>query len=99
MTEDIQTELDRWEKTYRPIKNHINPNASWNGLMFETYGEDLDFVIAQSDENTWTWVDGDDGTYIVSGFSLVNRIGYFVTEEPWDDVEEFQVDTNQEEDE
>jgi hypothetical protein len=33
----------------------------------------------------WTYVDGDDGTYVTNGYHLVNRIGYFITEVPYDD--------------
>lgn len=84
--------LSKWEAEYKPIKNHLVPDSSWNGTMFETYGDEVDFVINQDDHNTWTWVDGDDGTYLVSGYHLVNRIGYFITEKAWDDMEEFQVD-------
>jgi hypothetical protein len=29
-------------------------------------------------------VDGDDGTYIVNGYHLVNRIHYFITEIPFE---------------
>jgi hypothetical protein len=30
----------------------------------------------------WTWVDGNDGSYIVDGWHMVNRIGYFITAIP-----------------
>jgi hypothetical protein len=32
--------------------------------------------------NIWTYGDGDDGTYISSGYHIVNRIGYYVSEKP-----------------
>jgi hypothetical protein len=31
----------------------------------------------------WTLVDDDNIWYIIPGYHLVNRIGYFVTKEPW----------------
>ncbi len=74
---------DEWEATYKPIKNHIDDNASWNNTMFETYGEEVEFVNAQPYNKVWTWVDGDEGTYVINGCHLVNRIGYFVCEVPW----------------
>jgi hypothetical protein len=37
---------DEWYATYKPIKNHLDKNASWNGEMFETYGEEVEFVIS-----------------------------------------------------
>jgi hypothetical protein len=39
----------------------------------------------------WTWVDGSDGTYIVNGYSFVNRIGYFVSEVPYDDGDDWEI--------
>lgn len=75
---------DEWYETYKPIKNHIDSTSSWNNHMFETYGDALDFVNRQLNENIWTWSDGDDGgTYLSSGQSYVNRLGYFVCTVPW----------------
>lgn len=94
----MSDELDQWEETYRPIKNSFVDSASWNNTMFETYGEELAFIDEQPNENVWTWVDGDDGTYIVAGRAFVNRIGYFVTEVPWTNEAQYvQVEQNEEE--
>ena len=65
---------------------HIDDNAGWNGSMFETFGEELEYVKmkAQSGNNVWTLVEGDDDTmYISNGMRLVNRMGYFITREEW----------------
>jgi len=67
---------------YKPVANHIDDNASFDGYMFETFGEEEHFVCTKSPEFIGTYCDGDDGTYIVSGYHLVNRIGYFITELP-----------------
>jgi hypothetical protein len=76
---------DEWFDKYQPITNHI---TGYDEKHFETFGEEQDFVIAQPNENVWTEVDGDEGTYIISGFHYVNRIQYYVTENPWEeDVE------------
>jgi hypothetical protein len=53
--------------------------------MFETYGAEQDFVYATDYHYVWTYVDGDEGTYLVSGRAFVNRIGYIITEVPWED--------------
>lgn len=75
---------EQWWDTYNPIQNHIEANASFNGAMFETYGEEVDFVRSQDSGKIWTLVDGDDDQlYVTSGYHLVNRIGYFVTEVPF----------------
>lgn len=96
MTQDYWALVDAWQEKYKPIKNHLSDNASWDGTMFETYDAQEAFVFSQSDENVWTWVDGDDGTYIVAGRAFVNRIGYFITEVPWTSIEEcIQVDENE----
>lgn len=74
-----------WTETYQPIKNPIDPDASCDGEMFETYGEDLDFVRQQNPAHIWTYADDDNGKpFIQSGYHLVNRIGYFVTKNPFD---------------
>jgi hypothetical protein len=90
-------EEDEWFNTYKPIPNHLNSNASFQtedniGYMFETYGEELEFVQLQDPKTIWTYCDGDDGgTYISDGYHIVNRIGYFVTTVPYDDKQYYQV--------
>lgn len=64
---------DEWEATYKPTTD------------FE-YG-DLSEIDGDVDQHhIWTVVDGD-GIYmnIVSGIHIINRLGYFVTEVPWED--------------
>jgi hypothetical protein len=79
----IEMDFDEWCATYKPIKNHIDTNASFDGEMFETYGDEVEFVKSQSPENIWMYGDGDDGGgYLWSGWGFVNRIGYFITEVP-----------------
>ena len=98
ITENQMEATDTWEEQFVPIHNHIDTNASWGGLMFETYGEEFDFVRTQPRNHVWTWVDGDGGTYIISGLELINRIGYFVTKHPWVNFVEVQVESYSEED-
>jgi hypothetical protein len=87
MDKFIEMTMDEWEATYKPIINHIDSNASFDngegGIMFETYGDEVEFVKSQSPANIWMYGSGDDGgTYIWSGWGFVNRLGYFVTEVP-----------------
>jgi len=99
ITAEMEKDLELWETTFKPIQN-FNGDKGWNGTMFETYGEDLEFVAKTPDTFVWTWVDGDEGTWIVNGFHWVNRIGYFVTEkECTQDFMEVQVDYYGNEDE
>ena len=82
-TQLTENELDT---KFVPIKNHIDSNAGWGGCLFETYGPELEFVKSQPDNKVWTWVDGDSGgSVITAGFHFVNRIGYLITVNPWDD--------------
>jgi hypothetical protein len=79
---------ETWWKKFVPKKNHLNNKSSWDGCMYETYGDELEFVLTQPDTHVWTFLQADDKHYVVSGYHLVNRLGYFVTEKPW--VEEAQ---------
>ena len=83
MTQDtIHLEIteDEFDARYPLVPNHLNPNASWGfgdsgGCLFETYGEELAFVRSQDQRYVWTFIDGDDGQYVVSGMHFINRIG------------------------
>lgn len=79
----MEQHISEWEKAFKPIQNHISDDRGWDGLLFETFGDDIQFVLAQPQNKVWTWVDSDDGTYLINGYHLVNRIGYLVTENPW----------------
>lgn len=65
---------------HKPINNKFRPEEQ----MFETFGPELEFVKAQPENNVWTLMDDDDGNPVITtGFHVVNRIGYYVTEVPW----------------
>ena len=87
----IELTMEEWEATYKPIHNHLDDNASFQdesgqGIMFETYGDEVAFVKSQSPANIWMYGSGDDGgTYIWNGWGFVNRLGYFITEVPCPD--------------
>ena len=91
---------------FQRAKNHVSiadeDICSFGGKSYETYGEELDYIIEMSKQNrVLTIIEGDeddidnDGEptavwYITSGFHHVNRIGYLVTKQPLNG-EEFQV--------
>jgi hypothetical protein len=81
----IELTEDEFDAMYPLVHNNINPNASWAfgegpGCLFETYGEELDFVRRQDPRTVWTLVDGDDGNqYVTNGYHFVNRIGYLIS--------------------
>jgi hypothetical protein len=79
---------DYWETNFKPINNTVSKYPDDSLIHFETYGEEYDAVqkAHEANPNTiWTEVDGDSGTYIVAGWHFVNRIHYYITENPWDD--------------
>jgi hypothetical protein len=92
MNNFIELDYDEWLETYKPILNHIDTNASFDGMMFETYGKELEFVKAQAPNTIWMYGDGDDGgSYIWNGWHIVNRIGYFITTVPFDETKDYQI--------
>ena len=96
MKDLIELTEEEWFDTFKPIPNYLDDNASFNdgdnGYMFETYGEELEFVKSQEPNRIWTYCDGDDnGTYIFQGMRIVNRIGYFVTSVPFDANKDYQI--------
>ena len=81
--------LEEWEATYLPKINHLNKvdDLGDTTTLFETYGIELGYVLATADlepNRVWTLVDGDDGTYIVNGYHLVNRVAYMITNIPFE---------------
>ena len=85
-----EDELDAWDAKYQPIKNQYTQkqNGEFVEDKFETYGDDLEFVLSvykADPRRVWTLVDGADGNlYIVDGYHLVNRVNYFVTKNPFE---------------
>ena len=90
-------------RDYRPQINHIEranqPESvddedvcSYAGSMYETYGEELEYVHGMAQENikkVWTVVDTEGALVIVAGFSYVNRMGYIITEKEWEDINSY----------
>ena len=84
----IQLTEDEFDNQYPLVRNHLDANASWSdnegpGCLFETYGEEIEFVRQQDPLTIWTVIDGhDDDMYIASGYHFVNRIGYLISTVP-----------------
>ena len=83
MTQDtihLEISEEAFDAKYPLVPNHLDPNAAWDGCLFETYGEELAFVRQQDPRYVWTLVDGCDGDQcVVSGIQLVNAIGYVIS--------------------
>lgn len=66
---------------FKPINNKFRPEEQ----MFETFGKELEWVKDQPENKVWTLMDDDDGNLVITtGFHVVNRVGYYVTEIPWE---------------
>jgi hypothetical protein len=72
-----------WAEKYKPKSNHFNNYE--NDYLYETYGEELEYVKTIHPNFIWTFVSGDGCDLIVAGYSYVNRLGYYITENPWGD--------------
>ena len=77
---------DEFIDQYKPVQNHLDSQAALEGQMFETYGEELDFVgktRAINPRTVLTYLDSGEGfPILVNGYCFVNRIGYVITEVP-----------------
>lgn len=83
MTRLVTLEWDEFVKTYIPRTNHLDDNASFDGCLYETYGEEIEYVKRQAPDVIWTIVEDDDAELVlVSGWHYVNRLGYILTEKP-----------------
>jgi len=85
MSIETQISFDDWVATYQPQRNHLDGNAPWDGLMYETFGPEVEFiktVASTSPDRVWTLVDADGRSVIASGWHFVNRVGYMVTAVP-----------------
>jgi hypothetical protein len=86
MTTVNEITIEQFDKEYLPQTNQFNDNVSWDGCMFETYGQEYDYVKSIFNINPdriWTIVEDDDGDPVLTnGFHCVNRIGYVVTVYP-----------------
>jgi len=79
----IEMTFEEADEKFRFIPNQYDEFASFDGLMYETYGDEVEAVKAFDPAKIWMYGDGDDGgSYIWSGWGFVNRIGYFLSENP-----------------
>lgn len=90
---------ETWVDEYLPKENQFDSNAPYEGTMFETYGVELDYILNLANSgklnHIWTLIDGEnENSWIVPGYSIVNRLGYFVTDNAWEN-ENIEVDDNE----
>ena len=80
---------EKFIELYRPLPNELDDNASFDfgdgGCLYETYGAELEHIKLQSKSFVWTIIEGENSLVIMNGVYLVNRLGYLITAEPWQD--------------
>jgi hypothetical protein len=79
---------EKWQEVYQPIHNPRNTDEGLWGCLFETHGEDVQYLQEhEPKENVfWTLVDNDPNSSCVEllpGVHAMNRLGYFITQKPW----------------
>lgn len=89
---------DQFDSMFTIVPNHIRNDTGWEVdgkcCLYETYGKDVEYIASISDTNTvWTYVVGDEGTYLLSGMYLVNRMGYLVSKERYTEDYEVKINT------
>ena len=74
-----------WEAKFKPKQNHI---SKFESKMYETYGEEYDYIKSLDPKYVWTNVQGDMSDLLVAGVAWVNRLSYYVCEIPWEDEDD-----------
>lgn len=99
--ETIEMTYDDWIEKYKPVQNTVSNREEYNGWMFETFGEDDEYVRKMAEtnpHNVWTVITGTErGDVIIQGWHYVDRFCYFITENPFDEKEDVSVYLDEEE--
>ncbi len=84
-------EQEFWNK-YRPLTNPTSDeDLGWDGCLFETFSPHWEYVRdynVNQPGHVWTLLEVESSLIIASGLQYVNRIGYFITKEPWTEYTE-----------
>lgn len=85
-----ESDFDAWTEHFKPMPNVGQPTSfEIDGMtrLFNPYGDDLRHVqrvLAERPGCVWTLVESDGCESVTNGFMRVNRVGYFITEVPWE---------------
>lgn len=84
--------LAEWETEYKPIVNPYTADLLGDGgYLWETFGDELTRIQETANNLVWTLIDTDTGTVIIEGYHLVDRVGYYITEKPWQPHTEYHI--------
>lgn len=90
MSETKQLTWSEFVQQFKPRRNHLSPNPE--EYMFETFGAELEFVADFEEIFVWTYVDHGEFSVTIEGMQVKNRVGYFVTEQPWTEGTSYEID-------
>ncbi len=85
---------DDFVKIYKPMQNPFEPDAPFDGYMFENSLKEKEFVLDHGLKNhhtVWTVVITDFSeakgpeVTIISGFHFIDVHGFMITEKPFDE--------------
>ena len=84
-----------WLDKYMPLKVPEGiPSGGWSfdneddsgDLLFETYGDAITELKKYDNKFVWTLIEEDGEQFVIEGYHLVNRLGYFITKIPHNNV-------------
>lgn len=75
--------IDSWSK----FADEFKPKNK----VYETYGEELEYIKSLDPRYVWTNVQGDFCDLLVNGIAFVNRLSYTVCEVPWKEDTDYEV--------
>ena len=90
MSNQIFLTWSEFVQQFRPVPNKFFEDPG--ELMYETYGEEFDYVSGYEPNKVWTYIDHDTGSLVVEGLQKTNRVGYFITEIPWEDETSYEIE-------
>ena len=85
--------FDDWFEKFKPIENPQIKDEGNEYLFEDCYEEDKEFIHDRiGSKSIWTRIFGENASvFLIEGRHLVNREGYYVTEVPYEEGEQYQI--------
>ena len=81
--------FEKWWRTYKPIPRRPQDPTPFGSSLYDGWNERQKLqaykYCLKNPRGVWTFMDLDEKFYIVAGWGLANRIGYFLCSVPFDD--------------
>lgn len=89
---------DEWIEKHNPLPAPLPGNGFDFGdgctLLDGTAPEEIEALEAAGEQRTWTVVDDGEVTSITTGRHFVNRLGYIITEQPWSESVDIELEND-----